>query len=219
MAQAPSLGRGSAKKKKMRAGGLIPRTISNNFSNGRGAIDMSRCHPAGQIFSCTRSRFSLALFQSSITVPVYLSLAFGLSDLTAYAEFTALFDEYRIPKIEVWAVPRVTESTVAAGFGTMVSCVDYQDNAAVGSYNELLEHENAIQTAGTTGIYHCWTPNIALAAYSGAFTSYSSVANQWLDVNSPGVYHYGLKFASQVSGTAQAYDFYFRYWLEFRHTS
>jgi len=215
-------GNGKKGNKKKKGGKNVygpPKTKSLVYGNELSTPDTSRCYPPSQVFRCTRSRSTLNFFTSSITVPTYSSVAFSLSDLPGYAEFVGLFDEYRITKVEIWMIPRATESTTNVGFGMVASCVDYQDNATVASYNELLEHENVVQSQGTQGIYHSWTPNVAVAAYSGAFTSYSSVPSAWIDVNSPSVYHYGYKMAAAVSPTVQIFDASYKYWLEFRHTS
>ena len=45
-------------------------------------------------------------------------------------------------------------------------------------------------------------PHIAMAAYSGAFTSYANRQKQWIDVASADVIHYGYKYAVTPPSTA-----------------
>jgi len=58
---------------------------------------------------------------------------------------------------------------------------------------------------------------MAVAAFSGAFTSYSNVPAGWIDSASPGVQHYGLKlyFESTPFGVI-SYEYSVRAKVSFR---
>jgi len=45
-------------------------------------------------------------------------------------------------------------------------------------------------------------PRVANALYSGAFTSFGQVKNQWVDMASQTVQHYGLKYGIFAATTA-----------------
>jgi len=63
-----------------------------------------------------------------------------------------------------------------------------------------------------------WRPHIATAAYSGVFTSFKNEPSTWIDVASPGVQHYGLKVAADVTSTnSVAIKMFVRVWVQFRN--
>ena len=159
-----------------------------------------------------------------------------LSDIPSYLEFTALFDAYRINKVVLKITPFCTSSTTqstAANLG-QVSCllhsvVDRDDatlpTASSTGINELREYP-AMKTTnmyanGGRAIKIKYVPRIAMAAYSGAFTSYArSKANQWLDCNSTTIQNYGIKGVFETIGNGTIQNMYFqieaKYYLSFK---
>jgi len=126
---------------------------------------------------------------------------FTLDSLPNYTDFTNLYDEYRIKAVKVYFVPKQNSNTQGASAAysevpTLVSAIDYDDATAPTTVAKMMEYD-------TTRIHGCadksytriFKPNVSLAAYSGAFTSYAQREDQWLDSDSAGVKHYGLKYA------------------------
>jgi len=57
---------------------------------------------------------------------------------------------------------------------------------------------------------------MAVAAYSGAFTSYSNLVGGWIDSASPAVQHYGIKLATPIATGSIAYTMTARAVVSFR---
>jgi len=133
-------------------------------------------------------------------VPSYFGNTFVLSAFSGGSSLTTVFDQYRIDQLEVWIETTVPNNVNA--FPTLISAVDLDDANTPTSVGQVSDHLGALQTNGPAGHYHKWKPHVALAAYSGAFTSYCNTPSQWIDSASPNVQHYGLKYALVSNSTA-----------------
>lgn len=144
--------------------------------------------------------------------------SFQLSDVDNYTEFTNLYDQYRIRRIDLQFIPFYTQSTPGAGAcsGVIYAAPDFDDISATAS--AALRQYPACQVFGQTErIQVTVEPRLAVAAYSGTFTSYANLRDQWIDCNSPSVQHYGFKLAADASGgTANSFQVIGTYHLEFR---
>jgi len=122
-----------------------------------------------------------------------------------FSSFAAVFDQYKIKTIEIWATPRgLGTSSTYLNSGRMYSVTDYDDANIPSNTAQMLQYQNVIAAPFGMGHYRKWTPHMALAAYSGAFTSYANVTAGWIDVASPSVQHFGFK--AMLDGTNAAND-------------
>ena len=145
-------------------------------------------------------------FTSSGAVPTFGAVNFTISQITDVSSFTALFDQYRIDLIEVLMEPQVTEvTTAAADVGEYISVVDIDDSNVPTSYGDLCSYSTAQQSRGSMSHYHRFVPGVAVAVYSGAFTSFASTTSMWLDCGSPTIQHYGIKLGALTAPVTQSY--------------
>jgi hypothetical protein len=128
---------------------------------------------------------------------------FTLADMPQSSTFTALFDQYRIDNIAVTFTPTLTGNTNLESASNQLVLPDYSfwytvdldDASVVSPLTALMEYEGAQRVVFTGKPFTVeWVPHAALAAYSGAFTSYSNVKSPWIDCASASVQHYGLKW-------------------------
>jgi len=124
-----------------------------------------------------------------------LSPFFSLLDQAA--SWGAIFDQYRIDRVDHVFRPLFAAQNFSSGAGdlppSIYTVIDYDDNvtaniASLRQYTSLAIHE--FETFRVS-----YRPHIALAAYSGAFTSYANVVAGWIDLGSQGVGHFGCKVA------------------------
>lgn len=145
-----------------------------------------------QITACLE--ITSSAFTSSLTVPTYYGRSFQLSDFGNVAEYTALFDQYRFDSIEAWIEPSIVESSTLSS-PLYYSAVDVDDGNTPAVSTTVAAKQGVLSSSVGTGHYHKWQPHMAIAAFSGAFTSYSNEVAGWIDSASPSVQHYGLKCA------------------------
>jgi len=155
-----------------------------------------------------------SFFTTSTSIPTYASAAFILTNFGDYLQYVGLFDQYRFEQIEVWIAPNSVVTNVA--IGDFVSAVDIDDAATPAAFSPVLSKQGALSTSGQSSHYHKWRPHVAIAAYSGAFTSFSNEPALWIYSGSPSFQHFGLKLAAQPSAAAQTYSIEVRAVISFR---
>jgi hypothetical protein len=145
--------------------------------------------------------------------------SFQLSDLDQASSLASVFDQYRLARVEVWLLPRVTVTTQATGtsMGQIATVVDFDDASTLTNFSSYLDYQNVMVGPGNEGHYRSFTPHVAIAAYSGTFTSFANESAPWLDCASPSVQHYGFKAGSTVADAAYSSDLNVRYHFEFRN--
>lgn len=171
-----------------------------------------------------RRGVTLSTFTTSNAAETKQGYSFQLSDLPAYTELTALYDAYRFKGVEVKFVPVnvVNVSSNGPNPNWFITAFDY-DNVSTSLLTTDLQqydtHRFHMQT-GNRIVTLKLVPRCALAAYSGAFTSYSEAKeNTWLDCASPSVQHFGLLATFPTASAAaaeQTYNIVCTYHLEFK---
>lgn len=158
---------------------------------------------------------TVGLVISSTTLPVYASSAFNLSQFGSASQYTSLFDQYRFEEIEVWIEP-LNDST-AVSSTAFVSAIDLDDATTPASFQEVADRQGSLSGTTLSGHYHRWKPHMAVALYSGVFTSFGNEVADWIDVGSPSVQHYGLKVATfGPDGIARTLQMTYRARISFR---
>lgn len=145
----------------------------------------------------------------TITNDVVGSLQFTLDGTVGYTELTALFDSYKIDHVEVEFVPMFNMQAITL-VGTvkvaeLYTAIDYDDNSAAASLGAMVEYRTNRIAAWNQKFTRSFSPRAAQAVYGGgAFTSYAMVPKStWIDMASPSVAHYGLKYGITYANTAQ----------------
>jgi len=151
------------------------------------------------------TNFGTVITTSNVATVGY-ARAWMLSDLVQASSFTAIFDQYRLAKCEVWFTPESGSNLtpVANIKGSMYSAVDYDDDTSTNLPATLQQKENCISAPFQNGHHWIYVPHVAMAAYSGAFSSFANVSAPWIDVASASVKHYGIK--AVVDATTNAGD-------------
>lgn len=153
---------------------------------------------------------------TSTTLSSFGYWAFSLSLLSQASTFSSMFDQYRVELIELWVTPNSQTGDVGMN-SKYCTVVDVDDSTLYTNYNDALECESCVTSNLNDAQYRRWVPHVAVAAYSGAFTSYMNVEAPWIDVGSPSVLHYGVKLAAQVSAVSHSISANARITLAFRN--
>jgi len=193
----------------------LPRPVSVRVGSGRGRgnkqLDIHtyiRYYDAGNITATTSDTFGAAYF--------------ALSALPGVAEFTALYDQYRIDKITAIFLPQQTNAPVASTGATtpvLLVAADYDDATAWTVMTQPLQYENLKFHEFNKRVDFTFIPRMAVAAYSGTFGSFANVDPQWIDSASTNVQFYALKWGTNAvsSGNVAGWRVYYKYYLSFRN--
>jgi len=174
--------------------------------------------PPNQVFKFTQSWTDPNHAVSSVTVPTFTASTFTMGSLDQVASLAAVFDQYRMDEVEVWLNPQASsQGTATSTDGLFSSVIDYDDSNALTTVNQAYDYTNVLTTSGCSGHYRRFKPHVAIAAYSGAFTSFANQESPWIDFASTGVQHYGLKTAWTATTAVCKYDLIVRYHMSCRN--
>jgi len=166
-----------------------------------------------------RSSYRNAYTTSTVST-TGVGIAFTLSQFTDLATLASTFDEYRFKRIEAWVTTDANSGTESTNDAALIcSAVDLDNASTPSTVDGLMQKPNALTMKFVGGgcNYHSWAPRAALAAYSGAFTSYSvAPIGTWFDCNSASVQHYGLKLCSDSTVAATKINVIIRAEVEFK---
>lgn len=160
-------------------------------------------------------------FQIDFSLQQFVLRLGGTAQITSvtpdYSEFTTLFDQYKIDKVDVMIIPTYTNTGITANvtqqLPVMVYALDDDDSSAA-SKLVLQEYGNAKYTTlmnnmmGDPKPLVSFRPKPAQAIYqTGATFAYGEISKgpKWIDVSYPAVPHYSLKAAldgANTTGTA-----------------
>jgi hypothetical protein len=156
---------------------------------------------------------------------------FKLSDIASNAEFTSVWDKWRLIKVKMQFFPRISanlvpQENIGAGASAytpyLLTYVDTQD-ATAQPYTQLVQ-EQGVKTAYQYKPFTRWVyPRASLSAYDGTTFTANSVAkaDQWFDTANTSVEYYSLKWATPDYGTSLGgkdhfWDVVKTYYLEFQ---
>jgi len=172
----------------------------------------------------TRSALAPIILTASNSAIVTNNIAPNLNAIDNVSALTTLFDQYKIVAVRVMIIPQnnaiglVTNSTTS--LVDFYSVVDYDNGTALSSASNARDYESCMIQGPGESAMRVFQPRMALAAYSGAFTSYANVQPLWVDTASPGVLHYGLKFlipqATAAQTLLQSWEVNVEYVIQFR---
>lgn len=196
----------------------------NKFLPGKRDVQMFRTPARPPIHT-----FRKVVSKPNVTANQFESvgaISFALSDLANYTELTALYDQYRIMEVRVQFAPLAAsfgESTSSSAYPTVFTVIDMDDDALPASIDVLKQYDTCQVTPNGSAFERIIHPRSALAAYSGTFTSYAqSPYGQWLDIASPGILYYGLKWGASpvttASGSFQLYSITCTYTVQCKST-
>lgn len=130
----------------------------------------------------------------------YAGWKFCLSDLPDYAEFTELFEYYRITGVRIRytfdATATTTGSITADSFMPSIMYAQDTNDATAEARNDLMQHDKVVfkllNRPGSIFI----RPRTQVMMYEGASgTGYAEGVNKWINTADPGVEYYGWKYS------------------------
>jgi hypothetical protein len=166
-------------------------------------------------------------FAQQASLNTYGAAFFTLGNLGNSASYAAIFDQYKIVAASVTFTVQNGPGYQANTASNIVlprlwTCIDYDDANVPTSVNYVQQYSSCMLTPPGTGVTRLLQPHVALAAYSGTFTSYANMEDQWVDIASTAVQHYGIKWALEAGGVAQTIlqlvNYEVTLWVKFRST-
>ena len=187
--------------------------ISKSLTSGKSYTD--------PIYRFTRTQ-DFGTVTTSTIATTQLAIKYQISQVPSVGDFTNLFDQYRIVKVQTTLYPSATESeaagsTVLNGYG--IKAIDYDDGTST-NFGDLLQFGNCQHFKLTEPIITTIVPRLASPTFgSSVFSSFSMTPkNVWVDMASTTAEYYGLKIAFPIVPiNTVTYSIVTKFWLEFRH--
>jgi hypothetical protein len=158
----------------------------------------------------------LARISSSITIEVDGGYNFTFNQINQYTELSNVFDQYRFVLIEIMFKPTIQALSAGSQSALFYSAIDTDDSSSTTAAS-VRDYPGCKTTECFLPHTHTWAPHVAIAAYAGAFTSFANETSPWIDVASPNVQHYGLKYAFDVTTVPFTYDVIARIHVQLRN--
>lgn len=168
-----------------------------------------------------RSLWLPAAIAQSATA-VFGAITFTLNNLPNATEFTSLFDEYKIMNCKVHFMPRGNSSEVGTNnnTGKLFTLVDYDDDTAPASIDEMLQFPNCKTVSSNRNHIRSLVPKHASLVYQSGIpptvTPGYAARSGWLDCNNSSVPHYAVKYGLQATAGANIFDIKIDYVVAFK---
>lgn len=135
------------------------------------------------------------------------AFGFTLGQVPNFAEFTALYDVWRIVQVDWHMYPAITEGSLQGATtnifaGLLAIAVDYDDVVAPSSFNQMLEKEDYQLFGAYDECHLTFKPRTTVQLTSGGSLG-TAAQGQWCDCANSGIVHYGLKMVIQDSANNQ----------------
>lgn len=158
-------------------------------------------------------------------VDAFGAFDFRLAYVDQGAAYAALYQQYRIDKVELFFRPMYRANPALATplfiVPLIFTAVDLNDISSWGAMSSAQRAAGVVVHDDSGGFGVSFTPRVAMAVYAGAFTAFAAPAERpWLDTGSDAVRHFGLKWAilgGGIGATAeQVWNVAIRYTVSFR---
>lgn len=173
------------------------------------------------IHSYKRKCAKLSVSGNAVYAPYLNGLNFQLADIPSLADFTGLYDHYRIKYVELKFYLRKDPSAqvaLDAVYPRMWWSTDYDDSSTPSSLNELREHgqcKTAILTQYRPIRIFIKPSTLALNYASPVLSTYVPKWGQWVDMANTQVPFYGLKIGiDEFRITSQILDVEATYYIQ-----
>jgi len=147
----------------------------------------------------------------------HYSFSFSLSDLSSYTEWTALYDSYRIDKVDVRIMPGYRTSMPGAFVDvTLVTVVDFDDSSALTSLADYFEYSTARFCDPIIPNEFSIIPRFCVQSLTGG--RITAPLGAWIDAANAIEPYYGLKIFASGTTASALWTVQLNYHLSFRST-
>lgn len=184
-----------------------------NYASGRySQVRRTLARQGPRIYRFKRSHN----YGTSATValtPTLVAQNYSLNDLPNYAEFTALFDYYKITGIRIRLLPYQTQSNSTGTVNNAANVpifhvVDTSDSTPPTTVEELCEYEDHKITNLYTGFDVYFKPKFADAT--------SATRDGWVATTNPSLNYFGFKYAIPPTTNAMTFYIVVTFYLAFK---
>lgn len=178
-----------------------------------------------RVYNFKRSFYVSNYISSTSAADTPAAVSFALNGVPNAAEFTGLYDQYRINAIKLRLMPRGNSSELGPATGggicSLFSVIDYDDaSVPTGGVNQLVQYQSLKVTRSDREHVRYFKPRINVGAINSVAGGIQNKVNTkgWLDCDVSTTDHYGLKFVLERTPTGTCiYDAIVTMYMSFRN--
>lgn len=205
---------------------------------------MGSLYSPNNVYNIVRTMYKPLAFQlppvSALPSGAPATLFFSLNQLPDFADFTSMFDQYMIDKVQVTVIPRFVASTQpvanppstiplmlgGALLGSIHSAIDYDDAIQPADRDEILQFQNHQSHRADQQFTRTLSPRVkSVVSISGGTTAVAAAGTlqkMWIDVTSNNIAHNGVKLwfdaaNYDIAAGSINYDLKVKYFLRFKN--
>jgi len=179
---------------------------------------------APKVTSITQQSY-LGTITSTATGDSLSILKFNLDDIPGYADLAAVFDQYKIDKVDLRFVPNQTNQGMVASAALyrsrLYTAFDPNDATVPSTLNELIQYQNCSQTPYLEEYKRTVYPRLAVNSSDEEGTVTLNPANSWCQTSQKDVDWYGLKIGASANGnsapTVQSWLILAKFYFSFKN--
>lgn len=170
-----------------------------------------------------RAKFTVGALSVPVATTTLAGASFTLGDLPDVADFTALYDQYKIMGIKIEWLPRGNSSDLQSqnAINRFFSVLDRDDDGTPTSIDQLTQYESLKMTSTASVHKRYWKPSIRVEVPTATGGTGSAIKGPtWIDCTNTNVKHYGVKIGVQgpLAGTGSIFfDARLTMYLAFRN--
>lgn len=215
--------------RKRKSNGIGKAGLTYNQAKGISVERVSRSI-APKVYDFVRT-CNLAKWSSSNVADTPYAQSFKLDDLPAVADFTSLFDYYRICKVELTFHPDIQMSnqligSTAANAHQVPELYVFRDLDGLGSgttIDQAHQRQDVMEKQATQRFSMSLVPQVSREVYRGITTTAYEIPQKltWLDLTYTDIPHFGVRgvMASTNASTNNVqfrYNITARYWIQLK---
>lgn len=184
-----------------------------------------RTNISKDLYAFKRRFFSGTIVGNAAFAPYLEGKDLSFGQLPGFNEFGALFDRYMITYAKVYYHLRIDPSAQAAASATFPKLYyirDYDDASTPTSLNQLREHAKCtyrVMNPNRPVVFGFKPSSLALTYRNAVASTYSPRWNQWIDMATTDVPHYGWKIGiDQLTNTNYSVDVEVVLWFKCKDT-
>lgn len=205
----------------------VPKLGGNHRRNKR-LLNAGMFHIKQRVDGSRITAFGGSRIISQTNVDQHIGVEFHANDLPQFASFAAIYDQYRINKIAISFIPmanvNAVGSTATYNCGLIASVIDYDDVTPLGALTDYEQYTNfkaspIVRNKSHTRVFvpRSLTPAVNIG---GGLVNSAPKVKQWIDCNSGGVFHTGIKLFIEkypTVGGAQTFQIIATYYMSFKN--
>lgn len=200
--------------------GSVARKASKRMVKAMNVRRISRVIKGFPITNITRKALRFDVY---LTASQDITLNFSLSQVPNPSDFTNLFDFYRINAIKLHFIPQANMNSTGSldplSIPVIHYMVDQDDSIGFANETQALEKEGIKTRRLDKPFTYYLKPRVSTEIYNNGITTAYALNRraQWIDCNSSGVAHFGLKgWITTASASTMRLKVYATYYMQFK---